>query len=347
MRVGRIDKMGYENSSSWSLGYRWYESKVLRWRGQSLTFIGALGIPIDWDKKNVKEFSFVNTKVARHVQHAFQALALDEHRRLFTPTLWEQPDDAHNLKKLKQCWFPGVHSNIGGSYPDAEISNITLAWMISQLEDHDGGILSFDHEYLDQVQDWNTEGYIKRNVPIRPWGMGRIYDSASPNNVLTAAQGINPIIRTPGEYCKIDLKTGLQDPKRPLLNTNEYIHRCVRVRIDGGGLGTEDDPPNTTAKVITGVQDGVMKFKQKFLHTDIPPPKDPQPPGKYNSSGLVNYKLQQSESVRTEVDHSAPGPAQVWWKATNRDGWLPEDELGPTEIRMLRRLARKTTGTTQ
>jgi hypothetical protein len=279
----------------------------------------------------------VNTKVARHTQHAFQALALDEHRRLFTPTLWEQPDDAHNLKKLKQCWFPGVHSNIGGSYPDAGISNITLAWMISQLEDNDGGMLAFDHDYLDRVQDWNTEGYIKRKEPIRPWGMGRLYDSASPNNVLTAAQGINPITRTPGEYHQIDLKSGLPDREHPLTNTNEYIHRCVRVRMDGGGLGTEDDPPNTTAKVITGVTEGVMKIKDAFSHTHLTPPESAKSPSAYKSAALIDYQLQQSEGVRTETDHSAPGPANVYWKAKNGGRGLPEDELGRTEIRMLRR----------
>lgn len=98
--------------------------------------VGALGIPLPWKGKNVKEYSFVNTKVARHVLNAFHALALDEHRNLFTPTLWEQSDpcthalsgfdQCHQLLTLKQTWFPGVHSNIGGSYVDAGISNISL-----------------------------------------------------------------------------------------------------------------------------------------------------------------------------------------------------------------------------
>lgn len=213
--------------------------------------------------------------------------------------------------------------------------------MISQLEDHDNGILAFDHEYLDQVQDWNIQGYAKRKEAVRPWGMGRIYDSASPNNVLTAAQGINPILRTPGEYCQIDLKTGLQDKKRPLLNTNEYIHRCVRVRWENGGLATEDDPPNTTAKVINTVTDGVMKFKEKFLHTDIPPPRDPKPPGQYHSPALVNYELQVLRSVRTEMNYPNPTPEDVYWRATDRKGGLPEDQLGRTEMRMLARLDSK------
>ena len=276
----------------------------------------------------------MNVQVARHVQHAFQALALDEHRRLFSPTLWELPDDTRNLKKLKQCWFPGVHSNIGGSYPDAGISNITLLWMISQLEDHDGGILSFDQDYLDQVQDWNTEGYVKRKEPIRPWGMGRLYDSASPNNLLTAAQGIDPITRTPGNYHQIDTRSGLQT-NVPLSHTNEYIHRCVRVRIDGGGLGTEDDPPNTTAKVWNAGMTGIMKVKDAISHTHAPPPSLPGPPGPYKSAALSAYELQQSERVRTKQDHSQPGPADVYWKA--RNGGLPEDELGRTEARMLQR----------
>lgn len=256
-------------------------------------------------------------------------MALDEHRNLFTPTLWEQPDDAHNLKKLKQCWFPGVHSNIGGSYADAGISNITLAWMISQLEDHDGGILTFDHKYLDQVQDWNTEGYTNRNEPVRPWGMGRLYDSASHNKILTAAQGINPIVRTPGKYCQIDLKTGLQNPKAPLKNTNEYIHRCVRVRINAGGLGTEEDPATATAKIV----DAGLKVKDFFTHTPAVPVQDPSP---YKSAALSEYKLVQPQSVQREVDHSSPGPSGVYWHATDRD--LPEDELGSAEIEMLRRL---------
>lgn len=90
--------------------------------------IGALGVPLPWNAKNVKEFSFVNTKVAQKVQHAFHAVALDEQRNLFSPTLWEEPDQPHQLKALKQVWFPGVHSNVGGSYSDAGMSNITLAW---------------------------------------------------------------------------------------------------------------------------------------------------------------------------------------------------------------------------
>lgn len=89
---------------------------------------GSLGIPLPFERENVKPYSFVNTKVAQSIQYAFQALAIDEKRHYFTPTLWEWPDVPNRLVVLKQCWFPGCHSNIGGSYEDAGIANITLAW---------------------------------------------------------------------------------------------------------------------------------------------------------------------------------------------------------------------------
>jgi hypothetical protein len=42
--------------------------------------------------------------------------------------------------------------------------------MISQLEDTDGGILTFTSSYLDWIQDQDFE----KNH--RPWGLGRVYD---------------------------------------------------------------------------------------------------------------------------------------------------------------------------
>jgi uncharacterized protein (DUF2235 family) len=59
------------------------------------------------------------------VENAFQALALDEPRSAFKPALWER---AHgNTTNLRQVWFPGAHSNVGGGLYDQQIANITLA----------------------------------------------------------------------------------------------------------------------------------------------------------------------------------------------------------------------------
>jgi hypothetical protein len=61
------------------------------------------------------------------IEHAYHALALDERRKAFRPTLWYIPDDLRArlekegkpIPELKQVWFPGVHTNIGGGSDDA------------------------------------------------------------------------------------------------------------------------------------------------------------------------------------------------------------------------------------
>jgi uncharacterized protein (DUF2235 family) len=82
--------------------------------------VGALGIPINpWLQRVfpflpsfVREYSWFDTRIDKHIENAFQALALDEHRFPFSPTLWEKPADC--TTNLKQVWFPGAHSNVGG-----------------------------------------------------------------------------------------------------------------------------------------------------------------------------------------------------------------------------------------
>ncbi len=98
--------------------------------------VGALGIPLIalLPQPPSTDYAFVDTKVESNIEYAFQALALDEHRRSYSPTIWEKPSGQAWPRILKQCWFPGVHSDIGGSYTDADLANLTLAWMISQLD---------------------------------------------------------------------------------------------------------------------------------------------------------------------------------------------------------------------
>ncbi|KAJ5050580.1 uncharacterized protein L3040_002457 [Drepanopeziza brunnea f. sp. 'multigermtubi'] len=287
--------------------------------------VGALGIPIPWDSDNVKPFSFVNTRVPRAVQHAFHALAIDERRNLFTPTMWEEPDQAGHLKTLKQCWFPGSHSNIGGSYPDAGISNITLAWMVSQLEEHDGGILSFNPDYLDFVQDLNNRFYASEPEPVRPWGFGKLYDSSLVMDPVTLANALLPGARTLGRYHRVDTANGKQTSV-PLRGTGESIHRCVRVRIDGGGRGLEE---------VVG-RSAVGKFLN-VLKKAVGATEDNTAEGKlYRSPALGNYVLVQPAVDQDGADNSGP-VSGVFWRGKDGKGDLPEDVMGRTEIRLLKR----------
>lgn len=95
--------------------------------------VGALGIPISFLGLLDKKDEFYDTKIGPNVDIARHAMAIDEVRSDFEPTIW----DPREKLDLKQVWFAGVHSNIGGSYaPDKQtgglLSDIPLQWMMQQ-----------------------------------------------------------------------------------------------------------------------------------------------------------------------------------------------------------------------
>lgn len=92
--------------------------------------VGSLGVPqVEWLNKisPPPTHQFWDTSLSDRVEHAFQALALDETRISFTPAIWERLSDNGCSTDLRQVWFPGSHGNIGGGMADPGIANITLA----------------------------------------------------------------------------------------------------------------------------------------------------------------------------------------------------------------------------
>src|SRR5690606_34290092 len=102
--------------------------------------VGSLGIPGDWAKtlSFASRWYFHDVHLGPHIDVALHALAIDEKRPAFPPTLWEKPigQPLPPGQIVEQVWFSGVHSNIGGSYPDSDLSDITLDWMIKRLRAH-------------------------------------------------------------------------------------------------------------------------------------------------------------------------------------------------------------------
>jgi len=98
--------------------------------------VGALGIPTS------KLFSFLDERFKFHdvtlsstVDNAFQAFAIDEHRKQFAPSVWEESPNTKQYnpnQKLEQVWFAGVHCDVGGGYAETGLSDITLNWMIEK-----------------------------------------------------------------------------------------------------------------------------------------------------------------------------------------------------------------------
>lgn len=95
--------------------------------------VGALGIP-DELTLNVfdrpQKFQFHDTVLGEKVKCARHALAIDEKRQTFSPTLWTEYDPA----VVKQIWFPGVHGDVGGSYAQRGLGDTTLHWMVTEAQ---------------------------------------------------------------------------------------------------------------------------------------------------------------------------------------------------------------------
>lgn len=192
------------------------ESGMVNWPVNVTTIgcfdtVGALGIPtlpIPGLRNivagvNTRKYQFLDTELNQGVLNAFHALALDERRRPFTPTLWRKKQSGeHSAVNLKQCWFPGAHTNVGGGYEDQEIADITLAWMIQQCEPW----LAFDRSYLASIVSNRGDG----NGPGE-WVAGHIVDSWRGFHVFGGIKR-----RTPGGYGE---------------GTEETIHPSVRLRM--------------------------------------------------------------------------------------------------------------------
>jgi uncharacterized protein (DUF2235 family) len=140
----------------------------------SIQFLGlfdtveAFGVPveelrtaIDWA---IWPISFRNRKLSPKVVRARHALALDDERTTFHPIRIDHPEDTANKKdaRIKEVWFAGVHSDVGGGYPDATLSYVPLVWMAEQVEDE----LRF--------QQGRIDGFRAYQSPIGP-----IHDSRS------------------------------------------------------------------------------------------------------------------------------------------------------------------------
>lgn len=119
--------------------------------------VAAYGLPIEEINDLIDRLFFklqfdeqnLNPKVGR----AYHALAIDDERHSFRPLLWNEKDD-HNPERIQQVWFAGMHSDVGGGYPDGGLSLHSLNWMINALQRQPGETtgLVFSDRALEPLQ---------------------------------------------------------------------------------------------------------------------------------------------------------------------------------------------------
>jgi uncharacterized protein (DUF2235 family) len=105
--------------------------------------VAAYGLPTEelargWDRW-VWPMLPKDRELSPRVLRACHALALDDERQTFFPLLWNETKEPQNAtsttigsERISQVWFAGMHSNVGGGYPDDSLAYTPLRWMATQ-----------------------------------------------------------------------------------------------------------------------------------------------------------------------------------------------------------------------
>jgi uncharacterized protein (DUF2235 family) len=89
------------------------------------------------------QFDYLQTGLRIHILNGYHALAIDEHRKDFVPTLWtvHHPKDPkaviakpRPLSGVEQRWFVGAHANVGGGYETDLLNQAPLRWLMKKAE---------------------------------------------------------------------------------------------------------------------------------------------------------------------------------------------------------------------
>ena len=94
----------------------------------------------------------------RTIRHA---VSLDERRAFFRQNLFKPVESANGRQDLLELWFPGVHADVGGGYPENEggLWREPFTWMLEEAKAH--GLL------IDRRRELAVLSRSKQ--PERPW----------------------------------------------------------------------------------------------------------------------------------------------------------------------------------
>lgn len=99
--------------------------------------VGALGVPFPIIRRlRGSAYPFLNTGLRQNNEYAFHALAIDEHRKAFSPTLWTNVGATgakpRPIERTEQRWFVGAHANVGGGCFDDPLAQLPFKWLESK-----------------------------------------------------------------------------------------------------------------------------------------------------------------------------------------------------------------------
>jgi hypothetical protein len=196
--------------------------------------VGSLGIPGSLlAASNKEKFAFHDTNPSPLVKRAVQALAIDEHRRDFTPTFWTGTVPPN--VSIEQVWFAGAHADVGGGYKTRRLADIPLVWMAKQSE---AVGLTFDWTCLPDPTALDV------TAPT--------HDSSSG---LFALDRYHPTLREIGmTKCSVKLNESLYEALdengKPVSTINERIHKSAISRYAVPAQVCSDDANGTCSQAV-------------------------------------------------------------------------------------------------
>ncbi|GAA5864139.1 hypothetical protein JCM1840_000713 [Sporobolomyces johnsonii] len=100
-------------------------------------------------------FGLSDEELEPQIEIALQALSISENRPAYTPIILRRGEVVPG-QKLLQIWFAGCHTDVGGGYPQHDLSDLSLNWLVSQVQEY----LALDLSYISNLSA----------RPAAPWG---------------------------------------------------------------------------------------------------------------------------------------------------------------------------------
>lgn len=195
--------------------------------------VGSLGIPGSESKTQRLRYEFHDTALSSIIDVSLHALAIDEKRRWFPPSLWQVPQHA-GFTAVEQVWFPGVHSDIGGGYQAGGVGALTLEWMLARFD----ALIPAVHVPVLRAGEREA---------LQPDGAAAIHESR--DKIGFVLDRFSPTYRVIAQQRLPD--AGLRAAALPThaRSIGESIHLSALARLSGGTneAGAPYDPPNLRA----------------------------------------------------------------------------------------------------
>ncbi len=217
-----------------------------------LRFVGVWDTvsSIGWIYEPLRLLSLAQNEIIDVARHA---ASIDERRAFFRDNLYGPP--VNDKQDIAQLWFPGVHSDVGGSYPreDSDPALATLRWMLGEAQ-NSGAILCQDR--VDLVL----------GNPIGRSDLDQYYTPAPApfhklHNSLTWKWWILQFL--PQQYydkddAQINVRVPFWAPRE--LPDQALVHSTAVQRLDGLATGEKSYKPRNPQPWLQPLQPGQVPF---------------------------------------------------------------------------------------